>query len=322
MFLLNNLKEDKHIMKENQFILKDQESERIKDAGDFPRVVLIDTVNYCNLRCSMCGRRKMTRKGGKMEMALYQKIIDEIADKDPAVRVWLVFFGDPFMLRDEFYPFVKYAKQKGLTDVVVNTNGNLMDESHAYKLIESGLDAIYIGIDGFTPKVYSKLRIGGDLERVKKNVRALIKAKKELGAKNPEVFVQFVEMEENKHEKGKFIKYWKEQEAIVKIRPMISWAGSVEAKNLEMNKTRYPCYWVMRTMNILYDGRVCLCAVDYDGKFIAGDVRTESPQSAWLKGLKKIRDLQTSGQYHLLPPICRDCLDWQAATAEFTAPCQ
>jgi pyruvate-formate lyase-activating enzyme len=302
----------------NQIILKDQNVERTKDAGDFPKIVLVDTVNYCNLRCSMCGRRKMTRKGGMMEMALYQKIIDEIAERDKTVRVWLVFFGDPFMLQDRFYPLISYAKSRGLKDVVVNTNGNLMDEKHAYKLIESGLDAIYIGIDAVNPETYAKLRVGGNLEKVKTNVKSLIKAKKDFGADKPAVFVQFVEMEENKHEKAEFIRYWTQEGAIVKVRPKVSWAGTVEAENLMRDKKRYPCYWAMRTMNILYNGRVCLCAIDYDGKFITGDVSKDSLQSVWLRGLKGVRDLQLSGQYRLLPPICRDCLDWQAAKAEFT----
>lgn len=303
----------------NQIILNDQNTERIEDAGNFPKVVLIDTINYCNLRCSMCGRGNMTRKGGMMDMDLYRKIIDEIAEKDKTVRIWLVFFGDPFMLQDKFYPFIIYAKSKGLKDVVVNTNGNLMNEKHAQKLIESGLDAIYVGIDAVNPGTYAKLRIGGNLDTVKKNVLTLIKAKETLGVDKPAVFTQFVEMEENKHEKAEFIRYWTKEGAIVKIRPKISWAGTVGAKNLAKTTKRYPCYWSMRTMNILYDGRVCLCATDYDGKFIAGNVATESLLSVWLKGLKTIRDLQSSGQYHLLPQVCRDCLDWQAAKAKFNA---
>ncbi|MDI6591489.1 MAG: radical SAM/SPASM domain-containing protein [Patescibacteria group bacterium] len=298
-------------------INKDKDAERRKDAGDFPDVVLIDTVNYCNLRCSMCGRRKMTRPGGIMDFKLYQKIVDEIAIKNKKARVWLVFFGDPFMLQDRFYPLVTYAKEKGLEDVVVNTNGMLMNEHHSKKLIESGLDAIYIGIDGFNPETYSKLRVGGKYEMVVTNVKKLLEIKCKMKAEKPAVFVQFVEMKENEHEKEDFIKYWTQQGALVKVRPRLTFAGGTEAPNLDPNKKRYPCYSAMRTINILYDGRVCLCASDYDGKFIAGNVWNESIQSIWLGPLKKLRRLHSRGEYSSLPPICRDCLDWQAMRAEF-----
>lgn len=301
-------------------IAKDKDSERRKDSGLFPDVILIDTVNYCNLRCSMCGRRKMKRTGGMMNPNLFHKIIDEISQKNKKARVWLVFFGDPFMLQDKFYPLIAYAKGKGLEDVVVNTNGLLMDEKHSFRLVKSGLDAIYIGIDAFSPETYSKLRVGGNYERVLENVNKLLEIKHEMKAEKPAVFVQFVEMEENKHEKEDFIKYWVKQGALVKIRPKISFAGGTVAKNLDPNVKRYPCYWAMRSINILYDGRVCLCACDYDGKFIAGNVSKNSIQNIWLGPLKKIRELQEKGEYHLLPDFCRSCLDWQGATAKYKLP--
>ncbi len=298
-------------------VSSDKEAERLEDAGCFPRVVLIDTINFCNLRCSMCGRQEMARKGGIMKTPLYQKIINEITAKDKSVRVWLVFFGDPFMLKGKFRGYMGYAKEKGLTDVVVNTNGNLMNEERSREMIDAGLDAVYIGIDAVSAPVYSKLRIGGNLPKVVANVKRLIELKKETGADKPEVFVQFVEMRENSHEKQKFIDFWTGQGAIVKVRPKVSWAGTVAADNLKAGEERHPCYWAMRTMNILFDGRVCLCAVDYDGRFIAGDISKESLENVWLNGLGQIRKMQREGEYSSLPSICRYCLDWQAAKAQF-----
>jgi len=65
---------------------------------------------------------------------------------------------------------IAYAKRKGLTDVVLNSNANLLDESAAKGLINSGLDALYVGIDAFTPHTYSKLRVGGNFEKTVQNV--------------------------------------------------------------------------------------------------------------------------------------------------------
>lgn len=69
---------------------------RIQDAGTFPKVILIDTVSYCNLRCSMCIHREMTRKKGIMSWPLFTKIIDEISETDKHARVWMVFLAKPF----------------------------------------------------------------------------------------------------------------------------------------------------------------------------------------------------------------------------------
>lgn len=294
---------------------------RLHDAGDFPKVVLIDTVSFCNLRCSMCVHDAMTRKKGMMPWSLYTKIIDEIAATDPHVRVWEVFFGEALIRkkkRPTIFEMIAYAKKKGLTDVVMNSNANLLDEEAARGLINAGLDAIYIGIDAFTPETYGKVRVGGDYQKTVENVLGLIRLKEELKSAKPEVFVQFVEMEVNRAEKDDFIAFWKDRGATVKIRPMISWAGSIDAPNLTMgNDERWPCYWAMQTMSITDQGKVVTCAVDLDARFIAGDVNEKSLKEIWTTSLKELRRLHREGRFSELPPNCRDCRDWQSARADY-----
>jgi len=298
---------------------KANQEDRIADCGDFPRTILIDTTSFCNLTCSMCGHKTMSRKRGNMDMDLYRKIIDEIAEVDKNIRIWLIFFGDPFVIKKTtLFPMIKYAKEKGLTDVVLNSNGNLMDEEAADKLIDSDLDAIYFGVDAFKKETYEKYRVGGDYDTVIKNIQYLLKQKKEKQIEHPKVFVQFVEMEGNKAEVKDFTEFWKKQGVVVKIRPMVSWAGLVEAPNLkDTNQERHPCHWVMQTMSVSNEGKVVLCAVDVDARFIAGDINKESIKDVWKGKLKEIRNLHLEKKFNLLPHPCKDCLDWQAACAEF-----
>jgi len=86
--------------------------ERIRDAGDFPRVVLIDTISFCDLRCFMCVHKDMKRKKGKMPWGLFTKVIDEIAATDKSVRVWMVFFGEALILKNSvpsIFDMIRYA---------------------------------------------------------------------------------------------------------------------------------------------------------------------------------------------------------------------
>jgi radical SAM protein with 4Fe4S-binding SPASM domain len=291
-------------------------NQRIEDPGYFPKVILLDTITHCNLRCSMCGHPFMTRKKGKMSMSLYKKIINEIAAVDPTTRVWMVFYGEALMLKYKLIWMIDYAKKKGLSDVVLNSNGNLLDDEMVAGLIEAGLDAIYIGIDAFNKTTYEKLRVGGDFEKVVSNVNRLLDLKRESGVTHPEVFVQFVEMEDNYNQIEDFKKYWSERGAVVKIRPKVTWAGTVKPFKMTEMK-RYPCHWGMQSFNILWDGKVVLCAVDYDGKFIAGDVSKDTIQQVWSDKLKEIRKLQRDQRYEELPEFCRNCKDWQAAKSTY-----
>lgn len=268
---------------------------RLKDAGSFPRVILIDTVSHCNLRCSMCVHKHMKRKKGVMSQGLFTKIIDEIAEVDKNVRVWMVFFGESLLLKrtkPSIYDLINYAKSKGLTDVVVNSNANLLDEQSAKSLIDSGLDAIYFGVDAFKKETYEQIRVGGDYNKTVANILRLLDMQKELNIFHPKVFVQFVEMDLNAGEKEDFTKFWSSRGAIVKIRPKVSWAGEIEAPNLILdNANRWPCHWAMQTMSITDTGKVVTCAVDLDAKFIAGDITKQSLKEVWNSSLGSLRGL-------------------------------
>lgn len=297
--------------------------DRSRDSGAFPRVVLIDTCSFCNLRCSMCVHKEMSRTKGFMPWPLFTKLIDEIAAVDKSTRVWLVFFGEPLVARRRkptIFDMIAYAKDRRLEDVVINSNGNLLDEAASRALIEAGLDAIYVGIDAFDPTTYAKLRVGGDYTLTVSNVLGLMRLKSELGVERPQVFVQFVEMPENSSEKDAFRNFWTRAGAIVKIRPKVSWAGKIDAPNLALpDSERRPCYWGMQTMSVTDTGKVVTCAVDLDARFVAGDVTTQSLSEIWNGKLRELRRLQASGRYADLPQPCRDCRDWQSARADFYA---
>lgn len=293
---------------------------RTQEAIGFPRTVLIDNTNACNLRCSMCDHPniKRYRKIQVMVPALYAKIIDEIALENPDARIWQIFFGDPFMCRDMAWR-IAYAKDKGIKDVVLNSNGVLMSPEKGRALITAGLDAMYVGIDAIHPETYAKIRVGGDYAKAVANVLAYRDALRDMGRSQQKLFVQFVVSDINEHEVQDFRDFWTRQGVNVKIRPKISWAGLIEAKNLRGNDQvdRRPCYWLMQTINICADGRVALCSADIHCRVPCGDVNIDSIKDIWQTGLAALRAMHRQGRFDELPEMCRNCSDWQSAYAEF-----
>ena len=212
---------------------------------------------------------------------------------------------------------IAYAKERGLLDVVTNTNANLLDDDAARRLIAAGLDAIYIGIDAATPETYARVRVGGDFSKVVSNVENLLLRVRESSSPML-VFVQFVEMDENVGERDEFVRYWSAQGAHVKIRPKVSWAGKIDAPNLTLgDDERWPCYWAMRSMSITDTGDVVTCAVDLDAQFIAGNIGEASLEQIWNGRLAELRRLHREGRFSELPVPCRDCRDWQSARADY-----
>ena len=294
--------------------------DRIQNIVDFPKVVLIDNCSACNLKCSMCDHVNIRnyRKVKTMDFDLYTKIIDEIALENPDARVWQIFFGDPFLCKD-MPRRLHYAKDNGLTDVVLNSNGAMMTADKAKKYIDAGLDALYVGIDAFSPEVYSKIRVGGYYKKAVDNVLMYRDLLNQYGNDNQKLYVQFVECDLNEHEKEDFKDFWTGEGINVKIRPRISWAGLIEADNLHNNADveRKPCYWLMQTMNICADGRVAFCSVDIHCRVNCGDVKKDSLKKIWNSSLNKYREMHEKYRFEELPELCRNCSDWQSAYADF-----
>ena len=297
-----------------------QKADRGIESVGFPGVILIDNTSICNLRCSMCDHVniKKYRKMENMSHELYTKIIDEIAVENPNARVWQIFYGDPFILK-EMPERIKYAKDKGLTDVVLNTNGVLMTADKAEAVIKAGLDAIYVGIDAATEETYNQIRVGGDFNKAVNNVLKYRDLLAEHGNPNQKIFVQYVVSDINDSETEMFREFWQKEGVNVKVRPRVSWAGLIEAKNLQPNENvnRKPCYWLMRTINICTDGRIAFCSADPHCRVACGDIKTQTIKEAWAGQLKVYRDMHKECRFNELPEMCRECKDWQSAYAEY-----
>jgi sulfatase maturation enzyme AslB (radical SAM superfamily) len=287
-----------------------------EETNTFPEVVLIDNVSYCNLKCSMCSHKNLKRKQGFMKMELYKKLIDEIALKRPESRIWVTFYGEGLIMKD-LDERIKYAKDKGCKDVVLNSNGTLLNYENSKKIVLSGLDALYVGVDALTQDVYKDLRVGGNIEATVEGVLSYKRALDEYGNGNQKLFVQFVVMDSNQHQLDEFLKFWNGHDINVKVRPKVSWAGKVEANNLKKDLDRLPCFWIMNTISITDIGEIPHCTCDLDCDVSYGDANINTIEELWNGPLKQLRKYQYNGEWDKLTKTCSECLDWQSAYSEY-----
>lgn len=280
---------------------------------DALRTVLIDTTSFCNLRCSMCPHKDMKRTKGRMEWSLIKKILDEVASINKDIRVWLVFFGEALLLKNttpSIFDIITYAKKIGLRNVVLNTNANLLDRKTSERLIQAGLDSMYIGIDAFSDETYRQVRVGGDYQQVVQNVLDLIEVNKAAGEPLA-IQVQFVEMDINKNERAPFVDFWTKKGVDVKIRQKLSWSGLMNSGKTKNTGQRHPCYWIMNSISITDTGDVATCAADPEARFIAGNVKTQSIKKIWEGKMGDLRRQHIEGEWDHLPYPCNECQDWK-----------
>ncbi len=117
-----------------------------------PEIVQIESTNLCNAKCVFCPRDEMHRKQGVMSFDLFRKIVDECVELS-ITHVRVHNYGEPFIDR-RLVEKVRYAKEKGIKEVGMISNGSLITEQVARGMIDAGLDAINISVDAAGKEVF------------------------------------------------------------------------------------------------------------------------------------------------------------------------
>ena len=64
---------------------------------------------------------------------------------------------------------IEYAKSKGVLDIMLHTNGTVMDEELAEKIVKSGLDRSIFSLDSITKEIYENIRVNANFEYSRKS---------------------------------------------------------------------------------------------------------------------------------------------------------
>lgn len=284
----------------------------------FPTRFAVEITAECNLKCSMCHHPNMKRPKGKMPFELWKKCADQIAAKSPSTQCWFSFCGEPLLEPELLLRMIAYGKYVGLQSCNINTNGMLLTPELARPVLESGADLIVFGIDGFSAGVFEKIRVEAKRDTVYANAEYFLAEREKCGRK-PEVQVQFIEMEENRHELEPFIAYWHALGATVKARRMLSWGAKFKTPLELPDERRIACPWACTMMHVFWDGRVPRCPGDTEGDEGSGNAWDEPLDVLWAK-LGKYREMHLKHRFNELPDHCRQCTDWATGSAERIKP--
>ena len=263
-----------------------------------PEIVQIESTNICNAKCVFCPRDEMHRRQGVMSWDLYRKIVDECAELG-ITHIRVHNYGEPFIDR-RLVEKVRYAKQKGIQEVGMISNGSLITDAVARGMIEAGLDAINISVDAAGKEVFESTRVHLDYDTVISNIRTLVRLRNEAGKTHPKLILSFVRQNNSADEQA-FIAEWSKVADKIHITDLHNWAGTLNRES----DVNYPCYRPWLTFTVLWDGRVSLCCADFDGKIILGDLNSSSIREIWNAG--PYRDARRQHLESGGPDICRAC---------------
>jgi radical SAM protein with 4Fe4S-binding SPASM domain len=270
-----------------------------------PIHVDIEASSACNLKCPMCGRTAMAEKNPQFsrhfDFELYKRIVDE-AVQIGVYSLKLNWRGEPLM-NPHLVDMIKYAKQKGLEDVLMNTNAVLLDENMSRRIIEAGLDNLAFSFDSPYKETYEEIRIGASYEQVLANIRRFHEIREEMGAMSPLIHCHMVMMPGNEASFPDYVELFKDIADIIAFDDVID----RDAYTQVSNDTKFSCSQLWQRIMIASDGSIASCCADGEIQTGLGNIKDTTLQAVWNGPVhKELLRKHQEFQWHKME-ICRTC---------------
>lgn len=145
-----------------------------------PVEIQVEPSSVCNLKCSMCIVSIMLPQAGVTSIS--SSDFSNLLNQLPSLRaVNLTGIGESLLNRG-LEEMIAAARQEGIR-VSFITNGQLLDEGRAEKVIQSGVETISFSLEAAQGEPYERIRRGASWAKLEKNITFLLEKIKEKGAK-------------------------------------------------------------------------------------------------------------------------------------------
>lgn len=262
-----------------------------------------------------------SRPQGRMSPSDWEALRAAIRPGLGPVSIDLWDFGEPLRHPDAVR-FVEEAARLGVA-VDLHTNGLHLDAATAERLVEAGVDAVFVRLDAATPEGYG--RVCGDAPRYADAVAGLerlCEAKRRrnagrTGPSRPWVAVEITEMPETSAEIDAFLERYdrgaKEAGSPIEyaiVRHDCRFRERVRRDDgTPAPLRRFACRQYLEGPYVLWDGRIVPCRVDCDAEHPLGHVR-DGLEKVWNSDAARaltVAHVRGEATGHAL---CGPCQEW------------
>ncbi|WP_234119681.1 radical SAM/SPASM domain-containing protein [Clostridium hydrogenum] len=288
-----------------------------------PFHIFVDPSSSCNFRCKFCFNRNKDKSDSKvMKFDLFVKIINDLKQFPNKLKVLRLYKDGEPLVNKRLPEMIAYAKQMNVAESIdFTTNGSLLCPEKNLELIESGVDAINISVEGLSAEKY--LEVSGvkiDFDRYVENIRHLYKNRK-----NCRIHIKTTDVNiENEEER--FYEIFGnicDEISIEKVVPIWPNVDITDVKsdfktglyNQKIKGVKV-CPYIFYSMSINSDGSVSSCFIDWQHTNVIGDVRQNSVKEIWEGiAMKELRmsHLKMQKDKH---NICSECKQLEFATID------
>ncbi|QTD53490.1 radical SAM protein [Sulfidibacter corallicola] len=291
-----------------------------------PREVHLQVSKRCNLQCVMCSWQTWHSNVGNMDLALFERIIEECKEAGVRKIVFGNAQGEPF-LHPKILEMLARAVAEGFW-VMVSTNGTPLTPARIERLAHLGLNNIQFSFAGYNKDTYEKVYVGGKWEHVTRNLQLLAEklaeadrkttlvingcyARELLDRVSPTAFIAKTRAYLNS------IGIFEPPHQIIVQLPH-NFGGTIETGAYQQDRllsyydisTRKPglCRVLKNGPGIYHDGRVTACGcLDPNGDLLIGDIKSTNIASIRTgEAFQNILNTFMDGDLKNLP-LCNEC---------------
>jgi radical SAM protein with 4Fe4S-binding SPASM domain len=154
--------------------------------------ITVDIYGRCNLRCKFCpeGQGLNEQPARQMPFSSFQRWIGPVLPE----LGQLEFFNwsEPFLHTELFEILNWTAEQNPNLELILSTNGTVIDEEMAERLVSSPVKVLTMTMAGLTKEDYSKYHGVDALEKFIKSLRLIARAKRSLRSSNPKIRLRYL----------------------------------------------------------------------------------------------------------------------------------
>lgn len=299
--------------------LKEQKTDFI---SNYPIMVIMELVNRCNLECSMCPQEY---RNDINLIRFNDDVLDKIFKEFKENQLESISFSvsEPLLFKN-FFEVIKRCHDANIMDIFLFTNGTLLNDTNAKKILESGITRLFISLDAATEDAYDQIRIPvGKSQLKKKRLGILEKKIKNFIHLRDNVFKQqlpivrtsFVKMKTNENEVDEFIRKWTGTVDSVEIQdefPLstyekVKWLISSD-QPIKYELEEYNCNEPWGQITIYSDGDVAPCCNLLGKKTTIGNIKKNSLKEIWSgHKAKELRDGFINNKPNKICKVCQEC---------------
>ena len=279
----------------------------------------IEFCSACNLRCKWCSLDH-TKPQQFMEVETLERIIDDLLGPEgfELTRIELHNGGETLLHPKLGEMLAVLGRHKArLPEINLLTNAVALSETKAKTLIESGaLDVLRVSIDGGTAEAFEQLRAPASWKKVRQNVDRFLTLNRESSRPIRTGVVSVIPPEKplsTDWMEDDFRELFSRMDD-VSLRYPHNWDGSqelgIDDRDYRFHEQINPgkvCYFLIKNLVVLPDGRVTVCCADLNARGIIGNVHESSLRQIFFSPnrLEMLR-LFTAGRKNEID-LCRSC---------------